>query len=149
MNNNKIHEDSLLPPHTIKDQLSLLPWAQVVTLSSPVVRTETQYLTSTLRLLQGNSAFQTTLLEPVVTTVTEYQEVRSTLPHPLQPTTTIITHPVTLSTVLTQTETQSYRVIFRAKPITTTVLDTKTISTVLTTFQTQTVTLPPILPLLG
>ena len=124
---------------------SSLPWppGQLVTVSSPVVRTETQFLTSTIRLLQGNSAFQTTLLEPVVTTVTEYSEVISTLPNPLQPTTTIISHPVILSTVLTQTQTQSYRVIFRAKPITTTVLDTKTISTVLTYFQTQTVTLPP------
>ena len=121
----------------------------MVTLSSPVLRTETDFLTSTIRLLQGNSAFTTTLVEPVVRTVTEWGEVTSLLPHPLLPTTTVLTHPVTLSTVLTQTDTQSYRVIFRAKPITTTVLDTKLISTVLTTFQTQTVTLPPSLPLLG
>ena len=132
-------------------QLSYLE-LQVVTVSSPVVRTETDFLTSTIRLLQGNSAFHTTLVEPLVRTVTEWGEVTSTLPavpHPLLPTTTILTQPVTVSTVLTQTDTQSYRVIFRAKPITTTVLDTKLISTVLTTFQTQTVTLPPSLPLLG
>ena len=137
------------------DQLSYLD-LQVVTVSSPVVRTETDFLTSTIRLLQGNSAFHTTLVEPVVRTVTEWGEVTSlvpnlppNLPQALLPTTTVLTHPVTLSTVLTQTDTQSYRVIFRAKPITTTVLDTTVISTVLTTFQTQTVTLPPRLPLLG
>ena len=124
---------------------------QVVTVSSPVVKTETDFLTTTIRLLQGNSAFTTTLVEPQVKTVTEWGEVTSTLPlvHPLLPTTTVLTQPVTVSTVLTQTDTQSYRVIFRAKPITTTVLDTRIISTVLTTFQTQTVTLPPSLPLLG
>ena len=128
------------------------PSPQVVTLSSAVVKTQTDFLTTTIRLLQGNSAFHTTLVEPVVRTVTEWGEVTSTLPglaHPLLATTTILTQPVTVSTVLTQTDTQSYRVIFRAKPITTTVLDTKIISTVLTTFHTQTVTLPPSLPLLG
>ena len=136
-------------------QLSYLD-LQVVTVSSPVVRTVTDFLTSTIRLLQGNSAFHTTLVEPVVRTVTEWGEGTSlvpnlppNLPQALLPTTTVLTHPVTLSTVLTHTETQSYRVIFRAKPITTTVLDTTVISTVLTTFQTQTVTLPPSLPLLG
>ena len=124
---------------------------KVVTVSSPVVKTETDFLTTTIRLLQGNSAFTTTLVEPQVKTVTEWGEVPSPLPlvHPLLPTTTVLTQPVTVSTVLTQTDTQSYRVIFRAKPITTTVLDTRIISTVLTTFHTQTVTLPPSLPLLG
>jgi len=155
LNNNQLSPEVISVPEP--GQLSYLdlvtpPGPQVVTLSSPVVRTETDFLTTTIRLLQGNSAFHTTLVEPLVRTVTEWGEVTRTLPplaHPLLPTTTILTQPVTVSTVLTQTDTQSYRVIFRAKPITTTVLDTKIISTVLTTFQTQTVTLPPSLPRLG
>ena len=62
------------------------PSPQVVTVSSAVVKTKTDFLTTTIRLLQGNSAFHTTLVEPVVRTVTEWGEVTSTLPplsHPL------------------------------------------------------------------
>ena len=122
---------------------------KVVTLSSSVVRTSTALVTSTLRLLRGNSEVLTTLVNPVLTTVTEVSRVTSTLALPLAPgpATRLVTSPVTFSTTLTQVETESYKVLFRARPITTTVINTRLVPTVITTFATQTLTLPP--PLLG
>ena len=121
---------------------------KVVTLSSSVVRTSTALVTSTFRLLRGNSELLTTLVNPVLTEVTEVNRITSTLANPLvRPATSLVTSPVTISTTLTQVETESYKVLFRARPITTTVINTRLVPTVLTTFATQTVTLPP--PLLG
>ena len=121
---------------------------KVVTLSSSVVKTSTALVTSTFRLLRGNSELVTTLVNPVLTTLTEVSQVTSTLAHPLaRPATSLVTSPVTFSTTLTQVETESYKVLFRARPITTTVINTRLVPTVLTTFATQTLTLP--VPLLG
>ena len=114
-----------------------------MTLSSSVVKTETQLVTETIKLLHGNSARLTTLVTPVLTTVTELSHVTSTLDHLV--TTTVISSPVTYSTSITQTETESYKVIFRARPITTTVVSTRVVPTVVTTYQTQTLTLAPTL----
>ena len=146
-----------LPPQVVKQiklvneygscQLYIKCCLKVVTLSSSVVRTSTALVTSTFRLLRGNSEVVTTLVNPVLTEVTEVSEVTSTLAHPLAPATSLVTSPVTISTTLTQVETESYRVLFRARPITTTVINTRLVPTVLTTFATQTLPLPP--PLLG
>jgi len=139
---------------------------QVVTRSEPVLRTETEYVTNTIKLIQGDTEFETTLLKPIgLTTITDYKYVTTTLPPQLSslppvplnlppinpfslalaPSYTVITSLVTHSTVVTETETNEYKIIFRARPITTTVLNTKLVSTVLTTFVTQTVTVPPII----
>ena len=109
------------------------------------MRTSTALVTSTLRLLRGNSELLTTLVNPVLTTVTEVSRVTSTLA--IGPTTSLVTSPITFSTILTQVETESYKVLFRARPITTTVINTRLVPTVITTFATQTLPLPP--PLLG
>ena len=86
---------------------------KVVTLSSSVIKTSTALVTSTFRLLRGNSEVVTTLVNPVLTTVTEVSQVTQTLAHPLAPATSLVTSPVTFSTTLTHTQTQSYRVLFR------------------------------------
>ena len=135
-------------------------------MSEPVLRTETEYVTNTIKLIQGDTEFETTLLKPIgLTTITDYKYRTTTLPpqlsslppvptnlppiNPLSlvlaPSYTVVTSPVTHSTVVTETETQEYKIIFRARPITTTVLNTKVISTVITSFVTQTLTVPPII----
>ena len=58
---------------------------KVVTLSSSVIKTSTALVTSTFRLLRGNSEVVTTLVNPVLTTVTEVSQVTQTLAHPLAP----------------------------------------------------------------
>ena len=82
-----------------------------------MIKTQTHLVTNTLELLHGNSPLLTTLVTPLVTTVTELSPVTSTLVHPLAPTTTIITNPITYSTIITQTETESYRITFRARHV--------------------------------
>ena len=135
----------------------------MVTMSEEVLRTETEYATNTIKIIQGDTEFETTLLKPVgLTTVTDYKYTTTTLPPSLSslppvptnlppinplglaPSFTTVTSPVTHSTVVTETETQEYKIIFRARPITTTVLSTKVVSTVLTSFVTQTLPVPPI-----
>ena len=139
---------------------------QGITSSEEVLRTKTQYSTSTIRILQGNQEYETTLVEPVgVTTITDYKLVTSSfpslppvpsnLPPPplgpltLAPTYTTLTSAITYSTVVTQTDTQEYRILFRARPITTTVLSTRRLTTVITSISTQTVALPPLLGAAG
>merc|ERR1712106_1023986 len=138
---------------------------QVVTLSEEVLRTETEYATNTIKIIQGDTEFETTLLKPIgLTTITDYKYLTTTLPPqlsslppvptnlpPINPLTlglapsfTTIISPVTHSTVVTETDTQEYKIIFRARPITTTVLSTRVVSTVLTSFVTQTLSVPPI-----
>ena len=56
---------------------------------------------------------------------------------------------MTERTVLTQTETESYRVIFRARPITTTVLHTRLVTTVHTSLVTHTLPALPAPAFLG
>ena len=88
---------------------------KVVTLSSSVVRTSTALVTNTFRLIRGNSELLTTLVTPVLTEVTVVNRVTSTLTNPLaRPTTSLVTSPVTFSTILTQVETESYKILFRS-----------------------------------
>ena len=136
-----------------------------MTVSTEVLITSTEYATNTIKFIQGNKEFETTLVNPIgLTTITDFKLITTTVaplvsslpPVPndlppinplsfgLAPSVTTITSAVTQSTVVTQTETQEYKVIFRARPITTTVLNTKLVSTVLTSYVTQTVTVPPL-----
>ena len=135
-------------------------------MSKEVLRTEMVYLTNTIKLMQAGKEYQTTLLNPVgLTTVTDYKQVITTLPHilphlptppsnqpmvPQQPlglglaaSVTIVSSPVTKTTMVTMTETQEYKIRFRNKPIVTTVTNTKVVSTVLTSYITHTSTIQP------
>ena len=135
-------------------------------MSEEVLRTETEYATNTIKIIQGDTEFETTLLKPIgLTAITDYKFLTTTLPPQLSslppvptnlppinqlslglpPLYTTVTSAVTHSTVITESDTQEYKIIFRALPITTTVLSTKVVSTVLTSFVTQTLTVPPII----
>ena len=135
-------------------------------MSEEVLRTEMEYATNTIKIIQGDTEFETTLLKPIgLTTITDYKFLTTTLPPQLSslppvptnlppinqlslglaPSYTTITSAVTHSTVITETNTQEYKIIFRTRPITTTILSTKVVSTVLTSFVTQTLTVPPII----
>lgn len=126
---------------------------KVVTLTAPVVETEETFETRTLTLGLAGKELVTTLVEPVgLTTRTSFTYLTTTLANPalpLVPSTTIVSSPVVQSTVITQTDTQQYRILFRNRPITTTLTNTKLITTLATNYITETVTLLPSNPLMG
>ena len=124
---------------------------QLVTLTQPVVTTEEQFTTQTLTLGLGGKEVVTTLVQPLgLTTRTSFTTLTTTLPSlsPF-PSTTIISSPVVVNTVLTQLDIQQYRILFRNRPITTTLTSTRLITTMATSYVMQTVTLQPANPFLG
>ena len=59
------------------------------------------------------------------------------------PKTTIVSSPVTKTTIVTITETEEYKIRFRNKPIMTTVTNTKVVSTTFISYITHTSTIQP------
>ena len=124
---------------------------RLVTLTQPVVTTEEQFSTQTLTLGLGGKEVVTTLVQPLgLTTITSFTTLTTTLPSlsPF-PSTTIISSPVVVNTVVTQTDIQQYRILFRNRPITTTLTSTRLVTTMATSYIVQTVTLQPANPFLG
>ena len=96
--------------------------------STPVLKTETMYATSTIPLFLGNKKFFTTLTQEIgVTTKTEYETATQTvqaangllgglnLPNQLNaaPGFTVVSEPVTKETVIPSTITKEIRITFR------------------------------------
>ena len=126
---------------------------KVVTLTAPVVTTEEAYETQTLTVGLAGKELVTTLVTPIgLTTRTAFTYLTTTIKPaigPLIPSTTLVSSPVIQNTVLTETETQHYRILFRNRPITTTLTSTRLVTTQMTSFVTETVTLQPPSPLLA
>ena len=126
---------------------------KVVTLTAPVLTTEEAYETQTLTVGLAGKELVTTLVTPIgLTTRTAFTYLTTTINPaigPLVPSTTLVSSPVIQNTVLTETETQHYRILFRNRPITTTLTNTRLVTTQMTTFVTETVTLQPPSPLLA
>ena len=126
---------------------------KVVTLTAPVVTTEEAYETQTLTVGLAGKELVTTLVTPIgLTTRTAFTYLTTTINPaigPLIPSTTLVSSPVIQNTVLTETETQHYRILFRNRPITTTLTSTRLVTTQMTSFVTETVTLQPPSPLLA
>ena len=124
----------------------------VVTLTAPVLTTEEKFETQTLTLGLAGKEIVTTVVNPVgLTTKTSFTYLTTTVaPNlPFAPSTTLISSPVILSTVLTETDIQHYRILFRNRPITTTLTSTRLVTTQATSYVTETVTLQPSGPLLA
>ena len=140
---------------------------QVVTESSPVYVTEPVIDTTVLKVFFGARETYTTLVNTAgVTTRTEYltstrtlapglaglgqQQGVANLPAlPLLPSYTVVSSPVTRDTVITQTQTEEFRITFRNVETFTTITSTKLVSTQITSFITQTQTVNPLAGLLG
>lgn len=126
---------------------------KVVTLTAPVLTTEEAYETQTLTVGLGGKELVTTLVTPIgLTTRTAFTYLTTTINPaigPLVPSTTLVSSPVIQNTVLTETETQHYRILFRNRPITTTLTSTRLVTTQMTSFVTETITLQPPSPLLA
>ena len=103
---------------------------QVIITSTPVLKTETMYATSTIPLFLGNKKFFTTLTQEIgVTTKTEYETATQTvqagnaggllgglnLPNQLNaaPGFTVTSEPVTKETMIPSTITKEIRITFR------------------------------------
>ena len=118
------------------------PQPEVVTLTETSLRTETQYKTDLLTVMQKGRESVTTMVNPVgLTTVTDYNFVTSTkLPSDLRiaPSTTIFTSPVVFKTVITESQISEYNVRFRNEFITRTLVNTRVVTTITTTFATRT-----------
>ena len=140
---------------------------QVVTESSPVYVTEPVIDTTVLKVFFGARETYTTLVNTAgVTTRTEYVTSTRTLapglgglgqqqgvPNlpalPLLPSYTVVSSPVTRDTVITETQTEEFRITFRNQETFTTITSTKLVSTQITSFVTQTQTVNPLAGLLG
>ena len=126
---------------------------KVVTLTAPVLTTEEAYETQTLTVGLAGKELVTTLVTPIgLTTRTAFTYLTTTINPaigPLAPSTTLVSSPVIQNTVLTETETQHYRILFRNRPITTTLTSTRLVTTQMTSFVTETITLQPPSPLLA
>ena len=140
---------------------------QVVTESSPVYVTEPVIDTTVLKVFFGARETYTTLVNTAgVTTRTEYltstrtlapglgglgqQQGVANLPAlPLLPSYTVVSSPVTRDTVITETQTEEFRITFRNVETFTTITSTKLVSTQITSFITQTQTVNPLAGLLG
>ena len=140
---------------------------QVVTESSPVYVTEPVIDTTVLKVFFGARETYTTLVNTAgVTTRTEYVTSTRTLapglgglgqqqgvPNlpalPLLPSYTVVSSPVTRDTVITETQTEEFRITFRNQETFTTITSTKLVSTQITSFITKTQTVNPLAGLLG
>jgi len=141
---------------------------QVVTESTPVYRTETVYETDTINLRLGNKDLTTYLTNAVsVTTHTDYtyntrtvnqglslggfgslggglnqpqpqQQPQNALAGLLQPSFTVVSSPVTLNTVVTETITEEFKITFRNRPTVTYFESTTVKSTQITSYVTKT-----------
>ena len=140
---------------------------QAVTESSPVYVTEPVIDTTVLKVFFGARETYTTLVNTAgVTTRTEYVTSTRTLapglpglgqqqgvPNlpalPLLPSYTVVSSPVTRDTVITETQTEEFRITFRNQETFTTITSTKLVSTQITSFITKTQTVNPLAGLLG
>ena len=140
---------------------------QVVTESSPVYVTEPVIDTTVLKVFFGARETYTTLVNTAgVTTRTEYVTSTRTLapglgglgqqqgvPNlpalPLLPSYTVVSSPVTRDTVITETQTEEFRITFRNQETFTTITSTQLVSTQITSFITKTQTVNPLAGLLG
>ena len=150
---------------------------QVVTESSPVYKTEPVVESSVLQLFLGAKEFFTTLTSTIgFTTKTDYVLSTRTVAggglgglgalgglQPQAPTQQaprgiggllgggikIVSSPVTRDTVITETNTEEFKVIFRNRPTYTTLTSTTLVTTQVVSFVTQTVTSNPLAGLLG
>ena len=102
---------------------------QVIITSTPVLKTETMYATSTIPLFLGNKKFFTTLTQEIgVTTKTEYETATQTVQAPnagllgglnlpnqlnVAPGFTVTSEPVTKETLIPSTITKEIRITFR------------------------------------
>merc|ERR1712203_50606 len=145
---------------------------QVVTESSPVYKTEPVVESSVLQLFLGAKEFFTTLTSTVgFTTKTDYvlstrtvaggglgglgalgglqaqapRGIGGLLGQGIK----IVSSPVTRDTVITETNTEEFKVIFRNRPTYTTLTSTTLVTTQVVSFVTQTVTSNPLAGLLG
>ena len=139
----------------------------MVTESSPVYVTEPVIDTTVLKVFFGARETYTTLVNTAgVTTRTEYVTSTRTLapglgglgqqqgvPNlpalPLLPSYTVVSSPVTRDTVITETQTEEFRITFRNQETFTTITSTKLVSTQITSFITKTQTVNPLAGLLG
>jgi len=150
---------------------------QVVTESSPVYKTEPVVESSVLQLFLGAKEFFTTLTSTVgFTTKTDYvlstrtvaggglgglgalgglqaqaptQQAPRGIGGLLGQGIKIVSSPVTRDTVITETNTEEFKVIFRNRPTYTTLTSTTLVTTQVVSFVTQTVTSNPLAGLLG
>ena len=120
---------------------------QLVTLTETSLRTETQFETRTLTMMQKGRETFTTMVNPVgLTTITDTSYITSTnLPSSLHlaPSTTLVTSPVVFRTVITESEISEYNVRFRNEFITRTLVNTHLVTTVTTTYTTRTHAIVP------
>ena len=120
---------------------------QLVTLTETSLRTETQFETRTLTMMQKGRETLTTMVNPVgLTTITDTSYITSTkLPPSLQlaPSTTLVTSPVVFRTVITESDISEYNVRFRNEFITRTLVNTRLVTTVTTTYTTRTHAIVP------
>lgn len=135
---------------------------QIFTTSTPVIKTETLYATSTIPLFVGAKKFFTTLIQAIgVTTKTEYEVATQTVPSAnngllgglnfqqqpqqqqfrpqLQPGLTVTSEAVIRNTVVPSTVTKEIRITFRNTPTLTTLTSTTMVSTQITEYVTKTV----------
>jgi len=146
---------------------------QVITESSPVYKTEPVVESSVLQLFLGAKEFFTTLTSTVgFTTKTDYvystRAVGAGLgglgglqPQPVaqpqglggllgqQQQYKVVSSPVTRDTVITETHTEQFKVIFRNRPTYTTLTTTELVTTQVVSFVTQTVQNNPLAGILG
>ena len=101
------------------------------------VTTRTEYLTSTRTLAPGLGGLG------------QQQGVANLPALPLLPSYTVVSSPVTRDTVITETQTEEFRITFRNVETFTTITSTKLVSTQITSFITQTQTVNPLAGLLG
>ena len=139
---------------------------QVITKSTPVVRTETIFATSTIPLFLGAKKFFTTLTQSIgMTTITDYKTetqsvaapsafpgLQPSLPGLPQPSFTVTSEAIVKDTVIPTTIYKEIKITLRNKPLRTTLTSTSMVSTQVTSYVTKTVranVLPTINPLVG
>ena len=130
-----------------------------MTKSTPVVRTETVYATSTIPLFLGNKKFYTTLTQSIgMTTITDYEYQTESVLAPtqgafpglfgggasrgaagLQPSFTVTSSPVVKDTVVPTTILKEIKITLRNRPLTTTLTTVSSVSTQVTSYVTKTV----------
>ena len=117
------------------------PPMEMVTLTKSNLRTETMFNTRTLTMMQAGRETVTTLVTAAgLTTLTDISLVTtSTIPATLlAPATTVISSPISFTTVVTESIMSTYNIRFRNEFITRTLVNTRLVTTMTTSYVTRT-----------